>query len=471
MLRQILQWFRGFLQQLLGRGNYTTSSLNSQEVKEETQQQNLSLTDMDYEFLFNQLLEGVAHGWNQVQIVKFFERLDKQSSQEQWKSWLLQFGAKNLASPTPNQQLGKQLVQLSERMQSLASLRQFQTTAYALGQQILNLNSDSAVWEYVGPDAGIIKKPNSSIQKEVQVEEIKPLPVASNQDSQSDIFLSSDIEELELEKSLQINTQADTQLEPQFQSILPLPSQSEDIDLVQIVTPETKVENNVANQSPPQNVEETITLDEFLVKLKQDPHLVQLIAKELGIETNEPQVIIDTLINQLNQVKNPKRKTPDNFEGWFNLGLQQADAGDFDSAIASWDNAIKLKPDLSQAWHNRGSALGHLGQLEEAITSFDKALEIKPSDYQAWNDRGNALYNLKRWEEAVSSWDKALEIKTDYYQAWYNRGSALEKLERLHESIISYNQSLKIKPDFQPAQYKLSQLQEQIDNNNQSTIE
>jgi hypothetical protein len=33
------------------------------------------LTDTDYEFLFTQLLERVAHGWQQARVLRFFEKL------------------------------------------------------------------------------------------------------------------------------------------------------------------------------------------------------------------------------------------------------------------------------------------------------------------------------------------------------------------------------------------------------------
>ena len=45
---------------------------------------------------------------------------------------------------------------------------------------------------------------------------------------------------------------------------------------------------------------ETITLDELFVRLQQDPNLLQVIAQQLGIETNDPQVIVEELINQFN---------------------------------------------------------------------------------------------------------------------------------------------------------------------------
>jgi hypothetical protein len=44
----------------------------------------------------------------------------------------------------------------------------------------------------------------------------------------------------------------------------------------------------------------TVTLDELLVMLHQDESLRQMIAQQLGIETDDPEVIIEALINQFN---------------------------------------------------------------------------------------------------------------------------------------------------------------------------
>ncbi|MEQ9354082.1 CHAT domain-containing protein [Coleofasciculus chthonoplastes] len=77
-------------------------------------------------------------------------------------------------------------------------------------------------------------------------------------------------------------------------------------------------------------------------------------------------------------------------KAWFNRGNQQAMAGDFLGAIASYDKALQFKPDFHQAWYNRGVALADLGEYKEAIASYDKALQFKPDFHQAWNNRGVA---------------------------------------------------------------------------------
>ena len=393
MLRQIWQWLKGFLGQLFGSKRTKTSSgkggsLN-QGVRGKSQNSPTQLTDTDYEFLFSQLLEGVAHGWHEGRILKFFERLGEQGKQKQWVDWLRRFGDKVLASPAPNHQLGARMVRLGEMSQPFPYTRQVGQISLEIGRQLLARNTSSPVWEYEGPDVEEISTLNPPVPEEV--------PASGSASS------TSGGEEVK-----------------------------------------------------------TITLDQLLVNLQQNANLVEQMAQQLGIETTDPHKIIEALRVQFNALKTEAKpqKTPDTAEGWFNLGLQQAKAGDLESAIANWDKALELNPDLSPAWHNRGSALSTLGRLEEAIASFERAIAIRPDDDQSWNNRGNALYNLQRWEDAIASWDKVIEIRSDYYQAWYNRGCALENLERWEESIASYDKALEIKPDFEPAKSRRNYLLE-----------
>jgi hypothetical protein len=48
----------------------------------------------------------------------------------------------------------------------------------------------------------------------------------------------------------------------------------------------------------PETEFQTVTLDELLVLMQQDENLRQMIAQQLGIETNDPQAIVQALINQ-----------------------------------------------------------------------------------------------------------------------------------------------------------------------------
>jgi tetratricopeptide (TPR) repeat protein len=136
-----------------------------------------------------------------------------------------------------------------------------------------------------------------------------------------------------------------------------------------------------------------------------------------------------------------------NAEDWLNLGIQQHCAGQYEEAIASYDQAIHFKPNDHDVWSNRGIVLRNLGRYEEAIASFDQAIHFKPDDYNAWGSRGNALANLGRYEEAIASYDRAIHFKPTDYNAWSNRGVTLADFGQYEEAIASFDQAIRFKPD------------------------
>ncbi|MEO0012772.1 MAG: hypothetical protein RLZZ535_1161 [Cyanobacteriota bacterium] len=67
-------------------------------------------------------------------------------------------------------------------------------------------------------------------------------------------------------------------------------------------------------------------------------------------------------------------------ESHFQVGIKHSQAGQIESAIASWQTAIALQPNLVEAHYNLGTALLQQGQTEQAIASFQTALDLNP-DY------------------------------------------------------------------------------------------
>jgi tetratricopeptide (TPR) repeat protein len=132
----------------------------------------------------------------------------------------------------------------------------------------------------------------------------------------------------------------------------------------------------------------------------------------------------------------------------FNLYKEQALIltinGDYEEAIASYAQALKIKPDDHQAWNNRGILLFNLGRLEEAIASYDKALKIKPDFHEAWFGRGVALGNLGRLEEAIASYDEALKIKPDYANAYFNKACAYALQENILLALDNLKQAINL---------------------------
>ena len=364
MFRKIWQWLKSLWEKFLG--------LFSQPQKNLSETQPLSqslppLTDTDYDFLFGQLLEGIAKGWSSERVKNFFDDLAERGKPEPWQEWLQRFGERLLASPKPNDELAQRMVRFASLTRSLPSLQSLGTLANNIGSELLSRDNSGATWEYDGPDTGVSPPPKPSL--------------GENQENEA--------------------------------------------------------------------------WENLVVKLQENPNLLATVAQQLGVQTSDPRVVIQTMVSQLGVgVENQQQYPEQNSEIFAQLGLEQAKAGDLAGAVDSWESALALKPDYHQVWYNRGKALVQLERWEEAIASHDKALEIKSDDYLAWNNRAEALGKLSRWEEAIASCDKALEIKLDYYLAWYNKANFLVSLGNLTEAVNSYDKALEIKPNFYNSWYQ-----------------
>ena len=151
------------------RNSHSGEKANSLEEKQDSSVSLLS--DADYEFLFNQLLEGVAHGWHDRRIVKFFERLGDRGKSEHWVAWLERLRSQIVNLPVQSKrQLGSIMIRLGELTQSASEVREIGIASNRIGRELLFDNKEDVIWEYVGPDLAV-DAPAVSSETEVDFSE------------------------------------------------------------------------------------------------------------------------------------------------------------------------------------------------------------------------------------------------------------------------------------------------------------
>ncbi|MBR8828521.1 MAG: tetratricopeptide repeat protein [Gomphosphaeria aponina SAG 52.96 = DSM 107014] len=359
MLSQIKDW-------LEKQHLFTQNITQKQDHREDLPQ----LTDTDYEFLFSQLLEGVANGWHEGRIVKFFERLGDRGDLRQWIKWLKSFEKKLLTSSTPNRQLATRMLRLGHITESLPfpEMKNLGNIVYQIGVQLLNKGTNNSN-EDLRAEAGIIQKQEIQREHEIQI------PIQEDRPSVTLSSLDEFFVNLEQEAKL-------LNLEEMLKQL------------------------NQINNEPEKS------------KLNPEPVSAWF---NLGIMQAER----GDLENAIVAWEQTLQLAPNNALAWHNLGSVLGELGRYTEALACFERAIKLNPQEYSSWNNRGNALYNLKKWEKAIASWDKALSLQPEYYQAWYNRACALENLERFEESLASYNKALEIKPDFPLAKYRRSNLL----------------------------------------------
>lgn len=332
------------------------------------------LTDTDYEFLLSQLLDGIAHGWHEGRILKFFDRLGDRGKAKLWVDWLERFGDKVLASEAPNLELAARLIRFGELSQSFSPVQPIGQAAYQLGRQLYAKQSVNAVWEYEGEDTALTVAPAA------ESFDLSP--------AETELSLPEEGVTLLTPEELLAQLEQDSGLAAQLAEQLGLAGNDPQALVEELVRQFQAEHGELAAQPEPETVEDWF---------------------DRGLQ----QANLGDLAGAIASWDRALALNPNLAQAWHNRGSALGNLGENEAAIASFDRALALNADDLQAWNGKGNACYNLQQWEAAIACWDRTLQLQSDFAQAWYNRGSALEKLNRTEEAIASYQKALAIAPD----------------------------------------------------------
>jgi tetratricopeptide (TPR) repeat protein len=121
-----------------------------------------------------------------------------------------------------------------------------------------------------------------------------------------------------------------------------------------------------------------------------------------------------------------------------NKGVNLAQTGAYDEAIAEFTKAIKLSPDDARIYDDRGRVYHKMNRFPEAIEDFSKAIKIAPKDYAGYSERGAVQVTQNQMEAALADLNKALELKPDDAPTLRWRAAAYRGLKQYALAIQDY---------------------------------
>jgi tetratricopeptide (TPR) repeat protein len=112
---------------------------------------------------------------------------------------------------------------------------------------------------------------------------------------------------------------------------------------------------------------------------------------------------------------------PNNAEFYYKRGTAFINKGDYDRAIADYDQAIRLKPTTS-AYGSRALAYSSKGEYDRAIADCDQALKLDPNNDTAYNNRAFASIKKGDYDRALADLDRAIKLEPELVPAYTIRG-------------------------------------------------
>ena len=435
------------------------------------------LSDADYEFLFNQLLEGIAHGWHARRIIKFFNQLGDRGKQADWVAWLNRLRGKLLKLPIESKrQLGTMMMRFGELTQSATEIKHIGAAAYSLGRELLFGDNVSTIWEYVGPDASLATE---QIETEQELSQRLPSDFAALGDKPSEESDSVTIEpsatsyadrdlEANIEEKVSFSeTESLSDPEAAFADTL--------ISADELWADDSFVADRPNTTEPIKESEPDLDLDsdldssydeefEFEPEGEPEGEIPQPEMQTQGVAADlQPELPISAP-NNLSDILQAFESNPNSKSAAENLVINLEQENKKQSETASLQNSLALDPqsqempnptmsqlddsslELIESWFNLGLKQVSAGEYSKAIASWDKALSINTNLPEAWHNRGSALGRLGDYEAAVKSFQNALEIDPENYQAWNDRAHALYQLQDWSGAVESWSRAIEIMP-------------------------
>jgi serine/threonine protein kinase len=140
--------------------------------------------------------------------------------------------------------------------------------------------------------------------------------------------------------------------------------------------------------------------------------------------------------------KTPEQLTDD--------GFRLAQKGDWEGAIQTYQDAVKLNPKYGLAYTNMGYALNRIGRFNEAIDALSKAANLTSHDAHLCRNydlRGFSRMNLKDYLGAIADFTTALSHNSEDARVFLHRAQARAQIGELSKSLQDLNKAIRLDPE------------------------
>lgn len=171
-------------------------------------------------------------------------------------------------------------------------------------------------------------------------------------------------------------------------------------------------------------------------------------------------------------------QTPTTADGWYRLGNSQYKQKQYQAAINSYTECIRLLPQASHCYNNRGFAYTGLKNYKSAISDFTATIRINPNFAKVNYYRGNSYlmhsYSYREYEYlrkanlllAVNDYTIHIKSEPNFVEAFMNRGIANNELKNLYSALNDFSKVISLNPNHLNAHISRGKVLYKLNNKN-----
>jgi lipoprotein NlpI len=115
---------------------------------------------------------------------------------------------------------------------------------------------------------------------------------------------------------------------------------------------------------------------------------------------------------------------PDLAKTYYARGVEWANQGNHDRAIADFTTAIELDPKLAVAYYNRALSQSEKGEADLAIADYDAALKVAPKEWRAYVGRAVEWTLKGDYKRAIADYDTVIRLEPQRLTGYFGRARA-----------------------------------------------
>lgn len=128
-------------------------------------------------------------------------------------------------------------------------------------------------------------------------------------------------------------------------------------------------------------------------------------------------------------------------------GLGYLKKHDFDRAIASYNEAMRLNSKDGDIYAKRGQAYAEKRNYDRAIADYNVALRLNPNDVMTYIGRGSVYDKKRQYDDAIEDYLHASRITPNAVSFYFACDDRI-MLGQLQQAIANCNDALRLEPKF-----------------------